>query len=359
MPARWPWRPGVAVVSLGIRPYEVTPVPGLRPMLLLRDAGFDVHMLVRDGYEERADVDGFPLWVESDVPRSARRLAALRPQLQLIESNAYGVALAPLAQRSWIRNPAPANHPRVRQLQQAVLRTADVVSFTNDADRAQWRVRDGRYVDLAYPVDVEWWSESVPRRKSWWTDRGWSVPDGPVIVSNAAYVKGKRVCELLEMLVPFLSDHPASRLVFVGHPYADPETAERLRRLPQELGVADQALVTEWITRDEIRELLAWADVSVINSLRETQCMAIYESLAAGVPMLISAVPTLTSQFPTLPAHTGQRDLLASLERVLTDQAWARSLIDSTRDRLAWADTRRHDEVFRGTLEALGLIGRA
>jgi glycosyltransferase involved in cell wall biosynthesis len=345
----------MAAVSVGVRPYEPGSQPGLRPVILLRETGFDVHLLFRGEASERTEVDGVPLWVEPDMVRLAARMLLLRPQLLFVEANANGVALAPLAARSWIRNPAPAASPRVRALQQAIVRRADAVTFTNPALGREWASDGRRRVDLAYPVDLEWWSSPVDRQSSWWASRGRAVPAGPVLVCNSAYVRGKRVVELLEMLVPFLRQNPSSVLVCVGHQYADPETAEKLMQRPGELGLESQVLVTGRIPRDELRTLLAWADVSIINSARETQCMAIYESLAAGVPTLIAAVPTLTSQFPSLPAHEDEAQLLSNLERVLGDSQFAQGLIESTRERVAVADPARHDQTFLSALDTLRL----
>jgi glycosyltransferase involved in cell wall biosynthesis len=338
---------------VGVRPYDVSSVPGLRPLTLLQQAGFKVHVLFRGDSTERAEIQGLPLWVEPDTARLAARMLALRPQLLFVEANANGVALAELAGRSWIRNPAPAASSGVYRLQRAIVRRAHAVTFTNPALGRAWPFEPRRHVDLAYPVNLDWWGTPVRKRESWWTDRGRSVPDGPVIVCNSAYVRGKRVVELLDMLAPFLREHASSVLVCVGHQYADPETAATLLQRPADLGLQDQVLITGRISQAEIRDLLAWTDVSIINTLRETQCMAIYESLAAGVPALISAVPTLTSQFPGLPAHEDQTQLLSNLGRVLGEPGFVRELFDSARERVQWANPARHDEVFFSTLESL------
>ena len=122
---------------------------------------------------------------------------------------------------------------------------------------------------------------------------------------------------------------------------------------PGDSGIGQQVLVLDWISYPEIRELLAWTSLTIINSRRETQCLAVYEALAAGVPTLISAIPELVSQFPNLPAHTSGEELRANVGRVLSDQSFARSLVESSRDRVAWADVERHDEVFQATLRRL------
>lgn len=350
------WLPGVVVSNLGGRPSAVDGFPELRPLALLRDAGFEVHAVSRGTPREKNEVDGVTTWVETDIGRVAARIALLRPELLLVEAITYGAVLGPIAHRSWIRNPMPAASAHMRRLQRVALHSFDAVSFTNPAQKREWRFSDERHVDLPYPVDVQWWSTPVPRRDSWWTHRGWPVPQGPVLVSTAAYARGKRVCELLEWVAPFLAENRSAVVVFVGHPSREPDVTEHLRTRPDALAVAEQVRVTGWLGHNELRDLMSWASVSIINSVRETQCLAIYEALASGVPTLISAIPMLTSQFPNLPAHRDERELRVNLESVLGDPALGASLIESSRERLVWADVRRHDEVFQDALARL--LGR-
>lgn len=347
------WRRGVAVASLGGAPAQVDGFQELRPLTLLRDAGFEVHAVSRGAARGEPLVDGVRSWVERDIARVARRIASLRPELLFVEAFTYGTLFGPLARRSWIRNPAPAASPGARSLQRAMLRSFDAVSFTNPAARRAWGFRDEREVELPYPLDVGWWRSPVARRGSWWTERGRTIPRGPVLVCVAAYVRLKRVLELLQMVAPFLAEERSSVMVFVGHQFAEPDVAERLRTLPDELGVAEQVMVTGWMSHAEIRELLAWATVAITNTSRETQCLSVYEALAAGVPALIPAVPELTSQFPGLPAHSSGRELRCNLNRLLTDPGWGQTILASAQERLAWADVRRHDEVFHATLQRL------
>ncbi len=340
-------------MNVGGRPPEIDGVPGLRPLVLLRDAGYEVHAVARGAPEGRVEVDGVSTWVQPSTAGVASRIGALRPELLFVESITYGVVMRPLARRSWIRNLLPAANHRVRRLQQAALGTFDAISFTNPDHKVRWRFNEDKHVDLAYPVDAGWWGAPVVRRDTWWTDRCRPVPAGPVLVSNAAYTRGKRLCELLEWLAPFLAENRGAALVFTGHQFVDPEVTEQLMTRPKLLGVDKQVLVTGWVSAAELRDLLAWASASIINSSSETQCLAVYESLAAGVPTLISAIPELTSQFPTLPSHKSGQELRANLERVLADQALPQQLVASTRERLTWADPARHDELFRTTLQQL------
>jgi glycosyltransferase involved in cell wall biosynthesis len=179
------------------------------------------------------------------------------------------------------------------------------------------------------------------------------VPEGPVLVCNASFDRNKRHAELLDWLAPLLRSEPSAVLVLFGHRWFDPQVWELVNVRPRELGIGAQVRVTDWISYPEIRELLAWSSLTIINSLRETQCLAVYEALAAGVPTLISAIPELTSQFPNLPAHATGEVLRANVRRVLSEPELGRSLVESSQERVGWADITRHDQVFHATLERL------
>jgi glycosyltransferase involved in cell wall biosynthesis len=352
----------VAVVSLPVRSSDLPGLdlshPGRRPLLLLSESGFRVHIVTRGKPARQVAIDGATGWSDPSTLAVARRIRSLRPDLLFVESSTYGTVFGDLAPGSWIRNPRLASRRAIRRAAALALRRFDAVSFTNPAEAGFWKLGPGAAVDLPYPVDLSWWEQPVARRESWWTGRGWPVPRGPVLVCNASFDRNKRHAELLEWLAPLLREDPSAVLVLFGHPRFEPDVWEMVNRRPAELGVGSQVLVSDWISYPEIRELLAWSSLSIINSLRETQCLAVYESLAAGVPALVSAIPELTSQFPALPAHTSGEELRANVRRLLTEPGLVPGLLESSRARLAWADVARHDEVFQATVERLA-VGRA
>jgi hypothetical protein len=102
--------------------------------------------------------------------------------------------------------------------------------------------------------------------------------------------------------------------------------------------------------------VLAWTDLSVIHSASDTQCMALYESLAAGVPATIYAIPTLMSLFPALPAYEDDDSLRTTVTRLLDDVDARRRLVDAAQPELRRADLPTHDRVFFST--ARRLLGR-
>jgi glycosyltransferase involved in cell wall biosynthesis len=352
-----PWRERVVVANLSSRPTEIAGVPLVRPLLLLRDAGYAVHIVSREPVPGRSTVEGITIWSETNLGSLARRVMGLRPELLWVESITYGVILEPLARRSWIRNPLPASDPRLQRLQRALIPRFDAITITDPSARSRWRYDADRMIDLPYPVDLAWWSEPQERDPGWWGARGLPVPEGPVLVCISAYARGKRVVELVEMLAPWLRERPQAILVLVGHQFVDAEVTEQLGTVPAALAIDRQVVVTGWMPAGDIRQLLAWAAASIVNTAAETQCLAVYESLAAGVPALISAIPVLTSQFPTLPAHQGGPELLTNLDRLLAEPGARGAMLATTSERLVWADVARHDKVFAEGVERL--LGRS
>jgi hypothetical protein len=179
------------------------------------------------------------------------------------------------------------------------------------------------------------------------------------MICNSAFERRKGHAELLEWLAPVLRSDPGAVLVVFGHRWREPGVWKMVNTRPSELGIGDQVRALDWISAADIRDLLAWSSLSIVNTKRETQCMAIYEALAAGVPALITDIPDLTLQFPNLPAHSTGEELRANVGRVLAAPEYGRELVVSSAERVAWSDVRRHDELFQTRLESLLCAGSA
>ncbi|GAA4914635.1 glycosyltransferase family 4 protein [Actinomycetospora succinea] len=65
---------------------------------------------------------------------------------------------------------------------------------------------------------------------------------------------------------------------------------ERARALARELGVADSVTVHEWLSTDQVAELLASADVLALPSENEGQPMVVLEAMSRGLAVLATEV---------------------------------------------------------------------
>jgi len=348
------WRRGVAALNYELPPKTIEYQTYL-PAKLLRDAGFDVHIVSRARPRGHHMVEGVTCWIEPSTSNVVRRLAQLRAEFVYCEATAYGVLFGKAGRRTWHRNPPLASHPASRALQRRAIRWFDAVTITNPAELNAWHLRPRQIVDLSYPVDLKFWRTATDRDPDFWSQRGLPVPRGPVIVCVAGLVRLKRQVELADALAPLLRARPDASLVFVGHPFDRAVHDELIARRAAN-GVADQVILTGALTHDGVRQVLAWSTVSVIHSEAETQCMAIYESLASGVPVIMSPIPQLQSQFPTLPAPTSDAELRDAVARLIDDPGAVDYQLGTTAERVEWADRDRHDQNFRETIERL--LGR-
>ncbi|MEY2423392.1 MAG: hypothetical protein QOI95_3459 [Acidimicrobiaceae bacterium] len=325
--------------------------PSTLPARLMADLGFDVHVVSR-GPTDTGEVEGVPLWVESSHAALAQRIARLRPKLLFVESTSYGCFLRPLVHRIWVRNPPVSPTSSIRTGQRAALWAANAISFTNPEARRAWKFRPSQVADLPYPVDTTFWASPTKRDPSFWTSRSLSVPSGPVIAYVAGLQRVKRQPEALVALTGLLRTRPDLMLVFVGHAF-ESSVEQELKASRAALGIEKQVLLLGALPHADIKSLYAWTALTVTNSEHETQCMSVYESLAAGVPAVISAIPELMSQFPGLPAHADGVSLSAHVEELLANPRRGAMLVEDARPQVAWADRKRHDDVFAQTVERL------
>lgn len=349
---RLPLRPRVRAVVVHDRmPHSIT-MPTARPALLLREAGAEVHV-VDIGPRGRDEDEGVLKWHCSSRVAAALRVATLRPDFLFLEGSTWHLMLLPLSRRSWVRATGRSERPVVATAERLMIRAASVVSVSNPDHAERWQLPKGRLLELAYPVDIDFWSAPVERSPEFWQRRGLPTPPGPVVTYVAQLMKRKRQTEMVSALAPVLRDRPDVRLVFAGAP-VEPGAEDALRATAKGAGVAEQVHVLGPVSPpEELRQLYAWTTVHAVNSAWETQCMVVYESLAAGVANAVSALPVLTTAFPDVPAHEDDDALRRNVVHLLDDAEARAAVVRESRDRLRWADIRRHDEVFRSTVTGL------
>ena len=82
---------------------------------------------------------------------------------------------------------------------------------------------------------------------------------------------------------------PNKRLLIVG----DGPDKENLQELAQKLGMADRAIFTGYLTRQEVMDAYAAADALCFSSRTETQGLVILEAEAAGLPIVAMDDPAI------------------------------------------------------------------
>lgn len=305
---------------------------------------------------EQRTVDGTRVHIARRPATLLATARRLRPDLVFYDNPSGELALVGClpGAKHWLREPVVADTRLGRAVRQSLVSRAHLVGFTNPASPDHWEVTPPHRHDVLYPVDVEAFSQVQARNDEVWRRFRLPVPAGPVLLCVANLYPVKRQPEIVEALAPLLQERPGALLVFVGHP-VDPDTASAIDRAIARNGLEQQALRLGGVNQLRLRQLLAWADACVINSRSETQCLSLYECVAAGVPVLLPDVASLTRAFPALPVHRDGAGLLRNARLVLSDTGRARQAVRQSRLQVQRADLGAHDQGVEDALRALGL----
>lgn len=115
-------------------------------------------------------------------------------------------------------------------------------------------------------------------------------PEGDLVVSVGHLISRKRHDMMIRALAR-MGERPAPlSLVIVGGPDHEPECPGQLRRLAQELGVADRVLFVGAVPPAQIAEWLRASDLFALATAHEGCCNAILEALATGTPVVTTPV---------------------------------------------------------------------
>jgi len=101
-----------------------------------------------------------------------------------------------------------------------------------------------------------------------------------------------------------------------------PEYIDELRRLADDLGVADRVRFLGYRSREEVWRFYAGASVLAITSSVEGFCIPLLEAMAAGTPVVAagtSAIPEVAGGAAVLVEEGDEEGLAAALARVLDD----------------------------------------
>ncbi len=114
--------------------------------------------------------------------------------------------------------------------------------------------------------------------------------DDAVVVSVGNLLSVKRHDVLIRAFALLRRRIDRARLVIVGGAMHEPETPTTLRKLCEELGIAESVSFVGRASESEVATWLKAADVFALASRREGCCNAILEALASGLPVVATAV---------------------------------------------------------------------
>lgn len=172
----------------------------------------------------------------------------------------------------------------------------------------------------------------------------------------ATFKKQKDHSTLLKAIKLLAKKHPKITFLLIGNGALDKELRDEVKLL----GITDQVSFMGLLRRQEVYEILHILDVSIMVSLWEGFCNAIVESMAAGVPVLVSDIPTLKEVVGDagLYFRAGNPiDLARKLEQLIIDKDTRTEYGNLARDRCfrlydVEKAIEKYEEVYRFLLES-------
>ena len=278
------------------------------------------------------DLDGF-LWAPRRPPR-VRYAVMLKGIIADELRNEHGVVKALLAlQARWERR-------NVHAAERVIVPSRYSASIAQGLYGVPPRVLGV----VPEPIDLAEWRRrlaAAPPRAS----------AAPTVLAVARMYPRKRLEDLLRAASILRGRIPGVRVRIVGE---GPESA-RLRRLAQELALADTVAFLGEIGRQALAVEYAGADCFCLPTVQEGFGIVFTEAMAAGLPVVAcraAAVPEVVEDGRTglLVSPRSPEELAMAMEKLLTSAALRRELGDSGRRRVEMLDL---DRVAARLLEAL------
>jgi glycogen(starch) synthase len=212
-------------------------------------------------------------WMVSHAAVALRR-ASRAPLVATIHATEAG------RNRGWISTDLST---RIHALEWWLANTADVLITCSEAMRAEVRDLFGRSDSQVIPNGIA--------RAGWQRPNG-SVarmrqahaPEGPLIAYTGRVEWEKGVQVLLEAMPRVRAERPDARLVVAGRGSYLPDLESQARRL----GISDVTAFLGWVSEQDLRALVAAADVAVAPSLYEPFGLVALEASALGTPVIVS-----------------------------------------------------------------------
>ena len=117
---------------------------------------------------------------------------------------------------------------------------------------------------------------------------------GPVILYAGRLAPEKHVDVILNALSRLITIFPSLTFVVTGHGIAE----EELRALAEHLAITDSVVFTGYVSSENLVELYRVADIFIIMSTAETQCLALMQGFATGLPAIGARAAALPDYLP-------------------------------------------------------------
>lgn len=145
---------------------------------------------------------------------------------------------------------------------------------------------------LSNPIRTDLFTPPAPEQKI--ALRKKYAFNGPVILYTGRLAPEKHVDVILKALSRIRGAFPTLTFVATGHGAAEKE----LRTVVERLSIAPSVRFTGYVGSEELVELYQAADIFVVMSTAETQCLALMQGFATGLPAIGARACALPDYLP-------------------------------------------------------------
>lgn len=153
-----------------------------------------------------------------------------------------------------------------------------------------------KYIPLA--IDSDFFSKRISKSEKSKLLLKYNISEGEFIILFLATIrKFKNPYTVIDAIKILKKKGLKFRLLIVGRDKLIDEGGPTLKEYAEEKNVSDKIIFAGNLSPKQIVEIFNISDLSVNSSFHEGQCLTVYESAAAGIPLCLPTIGSFTSVF--------------------------------------------------------------
>jgi glycosyltransferase involved in cell wall biosynthesis len=173
-----------------------------------------------------------------------------------------------------------------RLIERRILAGAAAVHYTSEQESLEAAELEIAHRPVIIPNAIEIPPEATSYARGRFRERYPELASRPIILFLSRIDQKKGLDLLLPAFADIVKQHPRAALVIAGN--GEPAFVEALKREATRIGIAREIVWTGFLSDDEKWAALLDADVFVLPSYSENFGIAVAESLACGLPVVVS-----------------------------------------------------------------------
>lgn len=151
---------------------------------------------------------------------------------------------------------------------------------------------------IPIPIDHEFFSRVPSQNEIAKVKKKIGLKPNEKFILSVSHIRSqKRAYTAIKALQLLRKKYPELKLVYTGKDMMFEEGLPSVTDKAKEIGIKGSVIVTGRLPEADLVSLMHSAEVGIISSAREGQCLTAYEKAAAGLPLCLSNIGSFTSVF--------------------------------------------------------------